>query len=228
MGRAGRTWHTPPHAALTVSVLLRPEVPDDALGWLPLLSGLAVVRVLRARGVPASLKWPNDVVLPAAEELDGFGRWRKVAGILAQVVPDGVVVGVGLNVTQAADELPVPSATSLALAAAPAAATDRTTLLAALLGELTAVVERWCGDDGDADAPGPGGAPSLADEYAAVSATLGTPVRAELAGGACIVEGTAHRLAPDGALVVVRKDGSVRVVAAGDVHHVRRAGRAQG
>ncbi|WP_425954690.1 biotin--[acetyl-CoA-carboxylase] ligase [Xylanimonas sp. McL0601] len=224
VGRAGRSWETPPHAALTVSMLLRPDVPDVALGWLPLLSGLAMVRVLRDAGVPAALKWPNDVLLPAGESLDGFGPWRKVAGILAQVVPGGgVVVGIGLNVAQATDELPVPTATSLALSGAPAPALDRTALLAALLRELAAVVERWSADDGDADVPGPGGAPSLVDEYAAVSATLGTLVRADLAGGGGTVEGTAERLSDDGALVVVRADGSVRIVAAGDVHHVREA-----
>src|SRR5687768_9839446 len=41
-GRAGRSWETPARAGLTVSVLLRPQVPAEALGWLPLLAGLAV------------------------------------------------------------------------------------------------------------------------------------------------------------------------------------------
>ncbi|WP_242496244.1 biotin--[acetyl-CoA-carboxylase] ligase [Xylanimonas protaetiae] len=225
IGRAGRTWETPPRAALTVSTLLRPAASADALGWLPLLTGVAVVRVLRAAGVPASLKWPNDVLLPAADEVDGFGPWRKVAGILAQGVPggDGVVVGVGLNVTQPAVELPVPTATSLALAGAPESALDRTALLTAYLAELAAVVGRWAADDGDVHAPGPGGGPSLADEYADRCATLGASVRVELAGGAGVVEGRAAHLTVDGALVVARDDGSVRMVTAGDVHHLRRA-----
>ena len=56
IGRAGRRWETPPRAALTVSFLLRPDVPPEVLGWLPLVSGVALVRVLRAAGVPAALK----------------------------------------------------------------------------------------------------------------------------------------------------------------------------
>lgn len=225
LGRAGRTWTTPPGAALTVSALLDPPgAPAEARGWVPLLGGLAVVRVLRAAGVPASLKWPNDVLLPADEPVEGFGAWRKVAGVLAQVLRDGsVVVGIGLNVTQTADELPVPTATSLALAGAPDAALDRTALLTALLRELAAVVERWAAADGDAQAAGPDHSPSLADEYAAVSATLGSAVRVDLAGGCGVIEGTAARLTAEGALVVARDDGSVRIVAAGDVHHVRRS-----
>ncbi len=182
------------------------------------------MRALRAAGVPASLKWPNDVLLPSDEPVDDLGRWRKVAGLLARVLSDGsVVLGVGLNVTQTADELPVPTATSLALSGAPAAALDRTALLGGLLRELTAVVDRWVADDGDAQAAGPDHSPSLADEYAACSATLGTLVRVDLAGGCGVIEGTAVRLTAEGALVVARDDGSVRVVAAGDVHHLRRS-----
>ncbi|ACZ30053.1 biotin/acetyl-CoA-carboxylase ligase [Xylanimonas cellulosilytica DSM 15894] len=225
LGRAGRTWTTPPGAALTVSALLTPHVDGAALGWLPLLSGLAVVRALRAAGVPARLKWPNDVLLPTAEEIEGFGAWRKVGGVLAQVLPHdgGVVVGIGLNVSQDADELPVPTATSLALAGAPEPVLDRTALLTGILTELADVVGRWSDDDGDPHAPRPDRGPSLADEYAAHTATLGAQVRVELAGGAGYVEGTAAHLTADGALVVARDDGSVRMVAAGDVHHLRRA-----
>jgi BirA family biotin operon repressor/biotin-[acetyl-CoA-carboxylase] ligase len=243
-GRAGRGWQTPPGAALTVSGLLRPRVPADVLGWLPLLGGLAVVRALRAAGVPAAVKWPNDVLLPADRPVAGYGPWRKVAGLLAEVVPAGagagagsragepgaaaVVLGVGLNVGQAADELPVPTATSLALAgpAGARAAADRTGLLVAVLGELAAVVARWEADGGDPHAA-EGDAPSLAAQYAAASATLGAPVRAELAGSGRVLEGTAVRLADDGSLVVAVPDAAgaavEHVVAAGDVHHLRRS-----
>ncbi|GAA1712013.1 biotin--[acetyl-CoA-carboxylase] ligase [Isoptericola hypogeus] len=238
-GRAGRSWETPPRAALTASVLLRPDVPAGALGWLPLLAGVAVVRALDPLlgpvGVEACLKWPNDVLLPAAGAVPGFGAYRKVAGILAEVVPhvpratapDGspavrpsVVVGVGLNVSQAAAELPVPTATSLALAGGARAGQtgdDRTALLAALVGELVAAVGRLEAAGGDAAAAG------LAGEYAARSATLGTRVRAELAGGSGVVEGEAVRVACDGSLVVAAPGGE-RVVTAGDVHHLRATG----
>ena len=234
-GRAGRGWETPPGAALTVSALLRPGVPPEALGWLPLLGGLAVVRALRTDGVPAAVKWPNDVLLPAAEPVAGLGPWRKVAGLLAEVVPAGpgagpaaVVLGVGLNVAQTPVELPVPTATSLALAGAAGerAARDRTRLLVAVLRELAAVVGRWVDDGGDPHATGADGGPSLAAQYAAASATLGTPVRVELAGTSAVLEGTALRLADDGSLVVGVADAAGRltehVVAAGDVHHLRR------
>ncbi|MFE7408261.1 biotin--[acetyl-CoA-carboxylase] ligase [Isoptericola sp. NPDC057559] len=218
-GRAGRSWETPPRAALTVSVLLRPRLAASGLGWLPLLAGLAVARAVDAAGVEgAALKWPNDVLLPAADVAPGLGRYRKVAGVLAEVVPGvpdapgpAVVVGVGLNVDQAATELPVPTATSLALAGAEA---DRGVLLDTLVRELAGLTAELEAAGGDAAAAG------LAARYAAASATLGTAVRAELAGGRDVVEGEAVRVAADGALVLATAEGE-RTVTAGDVHHLR-------
>lgn len=222
-GRAGRSWETPARAGLTVSVLLRPQVPAEALGWLPLLAGLAVVRTVSDDGVTAAVKWPNDVLLPAVDTIAGLGLYRKVAGILAQVVPEAqgtsgpeapaVVLGIGLNVSQSAEELPVPTATSLALAGYPRP--DRTDVLVRLLGEVHAVVRRWEKAGGDAAAAG------LLDEYTAVSATLGTRVRAELAGGAGTLEGEAIGLDRSGALVVRTESGEERTVTAGDVWHLR-------
>jgi BirA family biotin operon repressor/biotin-[acetyl-CoA-carboxylase] ligase len=222
-GRAGRSWETPARAGLTVSVLLRPQVPAEALGWLPLLAGLAVVRAVSDGGVTAAVKWPNDVLLPAVDTIAGLGLYRKVAGILAQVVPEAqgapgpeapaVVLGIGLNVSQSAEELPVPTATSLALAGYPPP--DRTDVLVRLLGEVHAVVRRWEKAGGDAAAAG------LLDEYTAVSATLGSRVRVELAGGACTVAGEAVGLDRSGALVVRTESGEERTVTAGDVWHLR-------
>lgn len=209
-GRAGRTWTTPPRAALTVSVLLRP--PDaDGLEWVPLLGGLAVVRSLAdAAGVHAGVKWPNDVLLPADEDLPGWGRRRKVAGVLADLVPGpggpAVVVGMGINVHQDAASLPVPSATSLDLAGA---AVDRTALLGVLVAHLLRLEARRRAGD-----------PGLREEVGRACLTLGREVLVELPGGRHVV-GQATRLADDGALVVRDVEGREHVVHAGDVQHVR-------
>ena len=220
-GRAGRAWQTPPRAALTFSLALRPLAPPSALGWLPLVAGLAVVTALRATaGVPATLKWPNDILLPAPDgtALDGWGAARKVGGILTELVStergDVVVVGIGINVSQQAHELPVASATSLALGAA--GVVDREVLLVALVSALGEVGRRWRATAGDVHAAG------LADEVAAVCATLGARVRVELPGGDEAV-GVAVRLGDDGSLVVRGDDGTERTVLAGDVRHVRGA-----
>src|SRR5580698_9986395 len=64
-GRMGRSWQSPPRAALTFSLLLRPApVPPARRGWLPLLAGAAVAGAVRiVAGLDARLKWPNDVLV---------------------------------------------------------------------------------------------------------------------------------------------------------------------
>ena len=91
-GRLDRVWTSPPRAGLTVSFLLRPDVPAARRGWLPLLTGVALAEAVgEVTGVRASLKWPNDLLA-----VDG----RKLAGILAESRrARRVVVGVGLNVS---------------------------------------------------------------------------------------------------------------------------------
>ena len=221
-GRAGRSWETPPGTALTCSFVVHPPVPTASFGWISLLAGLAAVNALRATaGVAATLKWPNDLLVPADTEVEGWGSARKVGGILTEVValpagqPPAVVIGIGINVLQGADELPVDSATSLALAGAQHV--DREGMLVALVDAQLQVAQRWRDSGGDAVGSG------LADEVAAVCSTLGTRVRVELPGDSS-VSGTAARLDDDGALVVVDDDGVSHRVLAGDVRHVRTAG----
>lgn len=217
-GRRGRTWSSAPGTSVLASLLLRPRVEPADLGWLPLLVGLAVARAVRVAGADAVLKWPNDVLVPAhpgslgvAEDLPGWGRQRKVAGILSRVTPHGVVVGWGINVTQEAADLPVETATSLGLVGA---RVDRGEVLACTVEEVCALVARWEESGGDAHAAG------LAREYAEVSATIGAWVRVELADGS-LVTGDATGLADDAALIVWSAGGN-QTVHAGDVAHLRR------
>jgi BirA family transcriptional regulator, biotin operon repressor / biotin---[acetyl-CoA-carboxylase] ligase len=207
-GRQGRTWATPPAArALTFSVLLRPAgIPPSGRSWLPLLAGVAAARALRAAAaVDAVLKWPNDVLAGGA----------KLAGILAEQAGDAVVVGIGINVGARREDLPPPQPGALpptSLALLGASGTDRTALLAAVLGELSDWYQRWA-QAGDATASG------LREEYLRRCATIGTVVRVELPGGAQLA-GTAAGIGPAGQLVVDTADGPVAVTA-GDVIHVR-------
>lgn len=205
-GRLGRPWLSPPGAALIFSVLLRPRgVPPARLGWLPLLAGVAITAALAGTaGLDARLKWPNDVLAGRA----------KLAGILAETGSGAVVVGAGLNVYQRRAELPVPSATSLWLAA-PAAAgpAAREHLLAAVLREFATRYRAWQDGAGDADGCG------LRAEYLRRSATVGQRVTVTLPGGGS-VSGTATGVDPDGRLAVHSGSGLVRL-SAGDVEHVR-------
>jgi BirA family biotin operon repressor/biotin-[acetyl-CoA-carboxylase] ligase len=208
-GRAARSWVAPARSGLALSVLLRPtEVPQDRWNWLPLLVGVVLCRTVSTLGeLSAVLKWPNDLLLGAHR--------RKAAGILAEVVPPGpaVVVGIGLNVTLRPDELPVPEATSLAIEQA--ACTDRDPLLRALLRDLDNELRKWCQHKGDPITSG------LRDAYRSHCATLGELVRVELPGQSALI-GTADDIDTEGRLVVL-SDGQRRALSVGDVTHVRPA-----
>ncbi|MFJ8308448.1 MULTISPECIES: biotin--[acetyl-CoA-carboxylase] ligase [unclassified Streptomyces] len=211
-GRLDRRWSAPARSGLFFSVLLKPgeSVPVERWGWLPLLTGVAVATGLaRAAGLDTALKWPNDLLVSVdAEE-------RKAGGILAERAgAESVVVGIGLNVTLRADELPVPGAGSLALAGA--LSTDRDTLLRAVLRSLEEWYGSWRAASGDPAASG------LQEAYAAGCATLGRTVRAELPGGQS-VRGEAVAVDGDGRLVLATSEGVQRPVAAGDIVHLRPA-----
>ncbi|MEU9345991.1 biotin--[acetyl-CoA-carboxylase] ligase [Streptomyces sp. NPDC048278] len=210
-GRLDRQWTAPARSGLFFSVLLKPaEVPVARWGWLPLLTGVAVATGLaRGAGVDTALKWPNDLLVTVGHEE------RKAGGILAERAgEDGVVVGVGINVTLRAAELPVPQAASLALAGA--VSTDRETLLRAVLRSLEDWYGRW------REAGGDPGASGLQEAYAAGCATLGRTVRAELPGDRELV-GEAVAIDGDGRLVIATKEGVQEPVGAGDIVHLRPA-----
>ena len=100
-GRMGRRWVSPAGKNLYVSLLLRPSVPTVDAPRLALVAGVALADAVEAVGVPASLKWPNDL----------YCGGRKAAGILAEMAsdPDGVrhvVIGVGLNVNMVKADFP--------------------------------------------------------------------------------------------------------------------------
>ncbi|MEU6544418.1 biotin--[acetyl-CoA-carboxylase] ligase [Streptomyces sp. NPDC046859] len=210
-GRLDRDWTAPARSGLFFSALLNPAgVPVTRWGWLPLLTGVAVATGLsRSAGVDTALKWPNDLLLTIG------GEERKAGGILAERAgDDGVVIGVGINVTLRADELPVPQAGSLALAGA--VSTDRDPLLRAVLRSLEEWYGRWRAASGDPVVSG------LQETYAAGCATLGKQVRAELPGDRAIT-GEAVALDGDGRLVIATGEGVQEPVGAGDIVHLRRA-----
>jgi BirA family biotin operon repressor/biotin-[acetyl-CoA-carboxylase] ligase len=216
-GRLGRTWTAPAGGCLAVSVLVRPQTPSgraisaSALGWVGLLAGLAMTRAC-ASVLPhperVALKWPNDVLI---------GQ-RKVCGVLSELVvtPHGpaVVVGTGVNIFLTEEQLPVPTATSLALEGA-AADLSVDALLAAYLTEFSRLIGVFLA--AEADIVGSG----LLEQVRHACDTIGRSVRVELPSGESPV-GEAVDIDAEGSLVVALGAGlAPLVVAAGDVTHLR-------
>jgi BirA family biotin operon repressor/biotin-[acetyl-CoA-carboxylase] ligase len=131
-GRAGRSWHSTPGAALTFSLAWKFSSPLQSLVGLPLAVGVVIAETLAEFNIDVRLKWPNDVLK------DG----NKLAGILIETASvrnasgGGIwaVIGIGLNMS-ITDSLaatigrPVADLSALGM--------DRNVLLAALLDALS-------------------------------------------------------------------------------------------
>jgi BirA family biotin operon repressor/biotin-[acetyl-CoA-carboxylase] ligase len=133
-GRLGRMWVAPPGTSLLLSLLLRPEVAPDRLPTLTVLAAQTLAELVRPLGLEATVKEPNDVLVAG----------RKVAGVLAEASDGRVVLGIGLNVSQRAAELPerpLFPATSLELELG--RRVDRPELLVELLRLLEERYRAW-------------------------------------------------------------------------------------
>jgi BirA family biotin operon repressor/biotin-[acetyl-CoA-carboxylase] ligase len=191
-GRLDRTFTAPASTALLFSLYLIPERSRHNWGFIPLLAGVSVARSLNELNKKISIKWPNDLLIGE----------KKVAGIISTLHGQGVVVGIGLNVSMKSEELPVPGATSLELEGF--ATLDRNQLIAMILNSLEADFINW--DHGS----------SFCDQYLAYSSTIGSDVQIELPGGAKV---QSKALSIDELGQLHLEDG--RCISVGDVIHLR-------
>ena len=134
-GRLGREWLAPAGSSVLASIVLRPEVPTASLPELSLVAGHAVARALgEIADLAAEVKWPNDVLV----------NGRKVAGILAEAREGRVVLGIGVNVSQATDELPLrPEYPATSLLLETGRRLPRAEILAAVLDHLEREYDAW-------------------------------------------------------------------------------------
>jgi BirA family biotin operon repressor/biotin-[acetyl-CoA-carboxylase] ligase len=201
-GRLDRTWETPRGSALTFSAVVDPGLPDADWPLLPLAVALAVSDAVAGLcGVRVDVKWPNDLLIADAD-----GEQRKVAGILMERVADAAgtplaVIGIGINVAMSAQELPVPTATSLSVAGVDV---DRAELLGAVGDALEEVLDALRRDRDE-----------VLERYRRDCDTVGRDVTVNLPDGE-VLAGRASGLDDHGRLIVAD-----RAVGAGDVVHVR-------
>jgi BirA family biotin operon repressor/biotin-[acetyl-CoA-carboxylase] ligase len=184
-GRLDRKFEVPPRKGLTFSFCLDAQTE---LGWIPLITGLAVSNAINKylNQNLTNVKWPNDLLI------DG----KKLAGILSEKNSFGVVVGVGINIFQTREELPIDNAVSLSMFGE----IDRTELLIEILNELGNMLSNIA---------------IHKNEYRSNCATLGKTVRATLPNGE-VIEDMAIAISEEGALLLKNREISV-----GDILHLR-------
>jgi BirA family biotin operon repressor/biotin-[acetyl-CoA-carboxylase] ligase len=207
-GRLGRGWHSPSGDGLWFSVVLRPSLPVSGAQALTFLGAVSAAHAIRAlHGVPAALKWPNDVVLGG----------RKLGGVLTELSAESdlirhAVVGVGINVNlSTADFPPGVRETATSVRIALKREVPRVPLLRRILEEMDRryVALREKGD-----------AAALTAEWRELTPMIGRIVRVSHFGH--VREGTVAGVDPDGALLLRSPSGVVERVLAGDVTILRR------
>jgi len=201
-GRLGRTWFSPAHQGLWLSVLLRPSLAPQAVTQITIAGATALARAIhKTLGLQPDIKWPNDLLV----------RGRKLAGILPEMHADPdrmsyVVVGIGINANQMAADFPEElrdAATSLRIETG--ALVDRALIAAALLTELDADYARICS----------GAFEPVADEWEGRCSTLGALITVHH--GNRTLRGRAESLDNDGALLLRTQHGHLERVTGGDV-----------
>ena len=193
-GRLDRTFEAAPNSALTFSMYIEPKVEREEWPFLTLLAGLSVHEALHTLDpqVSVGIKWPNDLLIGD----------KKFVGMIAQATEKGVVLGIGINVGMTIDELPVESATSLALEAF--AELDRNVVLASIINHFEINLEMWENDQ------------SFLAQYRSASVTIGRDVEVTLPGGE-VIKSRAIDISNAGGLML--EDGNEITV--GDVVHLR-------
>ena len=199
-GRHGRRWASPRGKGLWFSVLLRPAWPPSAAPRTTVAASVAVVRALRElSGVDARIKWPNDVMVGG----------KKLAGILTELRVEGgeirtAILGIGMDVNCQRKDFPTELAdtvTSVRLE------TGRPQDRAELAARVLAALDEWYAaaltDFG-----------KVTDEWARWSTTLGRQLVVTV--GTRRIEGLAHALDGDGALLFRKDNGQIERIWGGD------------
>ena len=204
-GRLQRAWSSPKGAGLYFSILLRPVIPPSDWPLLTFMAALAAGDALyEASEVQTDIKWPNDL-------LSGE---RKICGILAEAIetPSGraVIVGIGINLTQAAFPAEL-SDVATSVSEVSDAQPERETILAALLRALS----RWYSLLNE-----PGGREKIVAAWSNRS-SYATGKLVQVKNGDEAWRGTTCGVEPDGALRLKTEGGETKLVRAGDVYSVR-------
>ena len=192
-GRLDRTFDAPKSSALLFSFYIEPKLEKDKFGFISLIAGLATAKSISelTKNNKFECKWPNDLLF------DG----KKVAGLLAEVYGDGIIVGIGINVSTLQAQLPVPTATSIFLATGQIV--NRNNLLTKLLENFEGLLKAYeAGED-------------LTSAYVSKCGTIGREVLATLPGGT-EVRGIAIAIDSSGGLIL----DSGAIITVGDLIHL--------
>ncbi len=201
-GRLGRDWYSPGGEGLWFTTILRPPINPVDAAKITLVAAVAVASAVRElTGIEAGIKWPNDILVSG----------RKLAGILTEMSAEVdrvnyVAVGIGVNVNlDSAGLVEGLAETATSIAAESDGQVSRVSLLAGILDHFDALYEEFIR----------GHFHRILSLWKEMSVTINRWVRVTSLDG--IDEGIAFDIDAEGALLLMKKDGSMRRVISGDV-----------
>ncbi|HEY3211148.1 MAG TPA: biotin--[acetyl-CoA-carboxylase] ligase [Actinomycetota bacterium] len=203
-GRLGRAWVSTPGSSLLVSVLLRPKLAAVDAPLITLAAGAAMALACReACDVPATCKWPNDLMVEA----------RKLGGVLVEAKVQEArlhhaVIGSGVNLTQAPDDFPVEFREAATSVSMEEGRPEPAALLTAYLTHLKPLCET----------SDPGIRTQILDTYVDVCDTIGRFVRA-MTTSRVTITGRAAAIGYFGELIVQTAKGQ-EPVRFGEIAHL--------
>ncbi|MDD5617394.1 MAG: biotin--[acetyl-CoA-carboxylase] ligase [Candidatus Methanoperedens sp.] len=204
-GRMGRKWISP-EGGIWLSVVLKPRMQPLHAPRITLLAGVAVAKTIREFGLPAKIKWPNDVLI----------NGKKVCGILTEIGAEMdsiqyVVVGVGIDANVDTETFPEEFRdTSTSLKNELGCDINRVEFVQKLLVELEALYLKFQNE----------GFTSIIEEWRMMSATIGEWVK--ITTQSRIMYGEAVGVDSDGALILETGEGRLEKIVAGNCEHLRR------
>lgn len=202
-GRRGRSFFSPPHSGIWMSLILRPQLPLAHAAQITLVTAVALTKALaRATGVTPGIKWPNDIL---------FGK-KKCCGILTEMHAEfdqihHLIVGIGINVNVPQGEFP-EELTNIAtsLQAVSGERLSRAHVVRLVLEELEPLYRRYVNE---------GGFASIRDDWKAYNITLGQQITAQTAQGT--MKGKALDIDEFGVLLVEQEQGEVAKIYSADI-----------
>ncbi|MBU7007832.1 biotin--[acetyl-CoA-carboxylase] ligase [Phosphitispora fastidiosa] len=201
-GRMGRKWHSPEGEGLWFSVILRPPISPSEAPKITLVAAVALAKAIRElNGIEAGIKWPNDILISG----------RKLAGILTEMSAEidrvnYVIVGIGVNVNLDSEKLAEGlSETATFIEKESCGQVSRLRLLSGILDRFDVLYEEFIN----------GHFSSILSLWKEMSVTINRWVRVTSIAG--VDEGIAFDIDAEGALLLMKKDGSMKRVLSGDV-----------
>ncbi len=204
-GRLGRKWISP-EGGIWLSIILKPGIQPLYAPRITLMAGVSAAKTIRSFGLPAKIKWPNDVLI----------NGKKVCGILTEIeaeidMIDYCVVGIGIDANVDTESFPEEfrdSSTSLKKELGHEI--NRVDFVQKLMLEFEALYLIFQKN----------GFPSILEEWRGMSATIGEWVKITTQNRT--IYGEAIGVDNEGALILETDEGKLEKIVAGNCEHLRR------